>query len=424
MAFPVTEFFFEKKYTQNEVVWDAAFSPMLRFSQMPLEKRFRFSQMSHFGIDIIKSKTMKDLLYKVALTKIPLVGAVTAKNLVSYCGGAREVFEAPKKHLLKIPGIGEQTASSVINQNVLEEAEKEVAYLEKENITPLFYLDPNYPQRLKHHSDAPVMLFYKGSANLNNRRTIGIIGTRKPTPQGISICENLVKDLAPYQPLVISGLAYGIDITAHRSSLEQGLETVAVLGHGLKTIYPFQHKKTAFEMIDQGGLLTEFASHVSPERENFPMRNRIVAGLCDALVVVETAYRGGSMITAQLASGYNKDVFAFPGRIKDKYSQGCHQLIKSSVAQLTEGIEDIMAVLGWNKKNQHGNEKNNQPELFYALTEEEKLVVDTIQAAEEIGVDELSYKIKIDNTHLASLLLNLEFRGVVRSLPGKRYILT
>ena len=368
-------------------------------------------------------KTMKDLLYKVALTKIPLVGAVTAKNLVSYCGGAKEVFEARKKELLKIPGIGDQTASSIINQSVLEEAEKEVDYLEKEDITPLFYLDPDYPQRLRRYSDAPVMLFFKGSANLNYHRTIGIIGTRTPTPQGISLCEKLVEELAPYQPTVISGLAYGIDVTAHRKSLEHGLETVAVLGHGLKRIYPAQHKKTAAQMIDQGGLLTEFASHVDPERENFPMRNRIVAGLCDAVVVVETAIRGGSMITAQLASGYNKDVFAFPGRVKDKYSQGCHQMIKSSVAQLTEGAEDIIKVLGWSKKENDGKEPV-QPELFYALTEQEKLVVDTIQAAEEIGVDQLSFQIKISNSELASLLLNLEFQGVVRSLPGKRYILT
>ena len=365
---------------------------------------------------------MKDILYKVALTKIPLVGAVTAKNLVSYCGGAKEVFEARKKHLLKIPGIGEQTATSIINQSVLTEAEDEVAFLEKENITPLFYLDANYPQRLRRYSDAPVMLFFKGTANLNYHRTIGIIGTRTPTAQGISLCEKLVEDLVPYGPQVVSGLAYGIDISAHKKSMEQGLATVAVLGHGLKRIYPAQHRKWALEMVGQGGLLTEFASHVNPERENFPMRNRIVAGLCDAVIVVETAIRGGSMITAQLASGYNKDVFAFPGRVKDKFSQGCHQLIKNSIAQLTEGAEDIVNVLGWSKKDNPVN--NRQHELFYTLTEQEKLVVDTIQAAEEIGVDQLSFLIKISNSELASLLLNLEFQGVVRSLPGKRYVLT
>lgn len=366
---------------------------------------------------------MKDLLYKVALTKIQLVGAVTAKNLVSYCGGAKEVFRARKKDLLKIPGIGPQTATNIVNQTILEAAEKEVEYLEKEGIIPLFYLDKDYPQRLIHYPDAPVMLFYKGSANLNAKRTIGIVGTRKPTPQGISLCENLVEELVPYQPLIVSGLAFGIDIAAHRKSLDSNLETVAVLGHGLKRIYPAQHKKTAFEMIGQGGLLTEFASHVEPERENFPMRNRIVAGMCDAIIVVETAKRGGSIITAQLANGYNKDVFAFPGRVKDKCSQGCHYLIKNNLAHLTEGADDIMTLLNWEKTN--GNEDNGkQQELFYALTDQEKLVVDTIQAKEEIGVDQLSFEMKISHSELASLLLNLEFQGIVRSLPGKRYVLT
>ena len=339
-------------------------------------------------------------------------------------GGAREVFEARHKQLKKIPGIGNQTAASIVNQTVLEETERELEFIEKEGITPLFYLDKNYPQRLRHCSDAPVMLFYKGSANLNFHRTIGIVGTRKPTPQGISICEKLVAELAPFKPLVISGLAYGIDIAAHRKSLENGLETVAVLGHGLKRVYPAQHRKTAFEMIGQGGLLTEFASHVVPSRENFPMRNRIVAGLCDAVVVVETAKRGGSLITAQLANGYNRDVFAFPGRVKDKLSQGCHYLIKSSLARLTEGSADICKVLGWEKPKDGGNEDPRQQELFYALTEQEKTVVDTIQKAEEIGVDELSHQLKTSNSKLAALLLNLEFQGVVRSLPGKRYVLT
>ncbi len=367
---------------------------------------------------------MKDLLYKVALTKIPLVGAVTAKNLVSYCGGARAIFEARKNGLMKIPGIGIQTASNIVNQSILSEAEKELSFIEEENITPLFYLDKDYPQRLRHNDDAPIMLYFKGTCNLNHHRTIGIVGTRTPTPQGISLCETLVDELTPYKPLIISGLAYGIDVSAHRRSLGKGLETLAVLGHGLKRIYPAQHRKTAFAMAGQGGLLTEFASHVAPERENFPMRNRIVAGLCDVVVVVETAKRGGSIITAQLASGYNKDVFAFPGRVKDKFSQGCHYLIKSNIASLTVGAEDIATVVGWDKKEEAGKESTRQRELFYALTKEENRVVNTIQQSEEIGIDQLSYLLKLSNSELAALLLNLEFRGVVRSLPGKRYVLT
>jgi len=367
---------------------------------------------------------MKDLLYKVALTKIPLVGAVTAKNLVSYCGGARAVFEARKKELMNIPGIGVQTATNIVNQTILGEAEEELSFIEKENITPLFYLDKNYPQRLRRNDDAPIMLYFKGTSNLDYHRTIGIVGTRTPTPQGISLCQKLVDELAPYKPLVISGLAYGIDVTAHRRSLENGLETVAVLGHGFKRIYPAQHRKTALEMVEQGGLLTEFPSHAEPARENFPMRNRIVAGLCDLVVVVETAKRGGSIITAQLACGYNKDVFAFPGRVKDKFSQGCHYLIRNNMATLTEGADDIAAVAGWDKKKDSEALSARQQELFYALTDKEKQVVDAIQEAEEIGVDQLSYLLKIGNSELAALLLNLEFQGVVRSLPGKRYVLT
>ena len=280
------------------------------------------------------AKVVKDLLYKIALTKIPLVGAVTAKHLISYCGGVDEVFRARKKDLLKVPGVGEQTAESILNQQVLDAAEREIEYIEKHDIKPLFYIDKNYPQRLRSYNDAPVMLFFKGTANLNYHRIIGVIGTRTPSPHGVGICEEIVEGLSKYKPLILSGLAYGIDIAAHRKSLELGLETVAVLGHGLANIYPSHHSQVAMEMTRQGGLLTEFASHVGPERENFPMRNRIVAGLCDALVVVESAQKGGSLITAHQANGYNKDVFAVPGRIKDKYSQGCHQLIKRNQAHL------------------------------------------------------------------------------------------
>lgn len=366
---------------------------------------------------------MNELLYQVALTKIPLVGAVTAKNLVSYCGGARAVFEARKKELLKIPGIGEQTAKSVLDKSSLEAAERELEFIERENIVPIFYLSPAYPKRLRQNSDAPVVLYARGNADLNHRRTVGIVGTRKPTPYGVSFCENLVEDLKQFEPLIISGLAYGIDVTAHKKCVEIGLPTLAVLGHGLGMIYPAAHRKVAREMMESGGLLTEFASHVQPERENFPMRNRIVAGLCDVLIVVETAERGGSMITANLASGYSRDVFALPGRVKDKASKGCNQLIKRNIASLLESAEDIAKHMGWELKG--GPEKaDRQAKLFLELTEPEKKVVDLIQEKDELGVDQLAQITQMGSAELASLLLNLEFQGVVRSLPGKRYILS
>jgi DNA processing protein len=369
---------------------------------------------------------MKDLLYKVALTKIPLVGAVTAKNLVSYCGGVQEVFSARKSDLMKIPGIGEQTALNIVNQTVLAEAEKEIDFISQHGIVPLFYLDKSYPQRLRHYNDSPVMLYYKGSANLNYYRIIGIVGTRTPTPQGLTLCEELVEGFLPYQPIIISGLAYGIDVAAHQKSLSLGLETVGVLGHGLSRIYPPQHRKIAMEMVEHGGLITEFPSHVGPERENFPMRNRIVAGLCDALIVVETAVRGGSIITVRQANDYNKDVFAIPGRVKDKYSQGCNYLIKSNLAALAENAEDVATTLRWEAKKTETEKRGHsvQQELFRELTEQEKHIIDIIHKEEEIGVDQLSYQTKILNSELASLLLNLEFKGIVRSLPGKRYVLS
>lgn len=365
---------------------------------------------------------MNDLFYKVALTKIPLVGAVTAKILVSYCGGAQEIFRAKRAELLKIPGIGEATVSNIMDKKVLEEAEKELVFIEQNGIHPIFYLHNDYPQRLRNFNDAPVMLYFKGTANLNLQRTVGIIGTRTPTPQGLAICEELIEGFKPYNPLIISGLAYGIDIAAHKKSLDSGLDTLAVLGHGLSRIYPPQHKKVALEMMEHGGLLTEFASHVGPERENFPMRNRIVAGLCDALVVVETAERGGSVITVQQANGYNRDVFAVPGRVKDKFSQGCNILIKKNLAQLIENAEDVVAAMRWSPAHS-SHQLFSQGRLFEELTESEKKLVDLIQAEEEIGVDHLSYVTRMGQSELAALLLGLEFKGLVRSLPGKRYVL-
>ncbi|MCC6725668.1 MAG: DNA-protecting protein DprA [Saprospiraceae bacterium] len=366
---------------------------------------------------------MNDLLYKVALTKIPLVGAVTAKVLVSYCGGAKEVFETKKSELLRIPGIGDAIASNVLEPTVMEEAEKEVDFLTKNGIRPLFYLHKDYPQRLRNLNDAPVMLYYSGTADLNGPRTVGIIGTRTPTPYGLSACEEIVEGLAPYKPLVISGLAYGIDVAAHKKSLDSGLETLAVLGHGLARIYPAQHKKVAMDMMRQGGIITEFASHVGPERENFPMRNRIVAGLCDAMVVVETATRGGSIITVQQANGYGRDVFAVPGRIKDKFSQGCNYLIKKNMAQLLESAEDVATALRWSREDGQPSANVTQGRLFDELTAQEKTLVDLLQKNEEMGVDQLSYETAIGQSELAALLLNLEFKGLVRSLPGKRYVL-
>jgi len=363
---------------------------------------------------------MDDLLYQIALTQAPLVGAVTARNLVSYCGSARGVFQASKKELLKIPGIGERTVQAILQKDYFEAAEAEIRFIERHNIQPLFYLDKNYPERLRHFPDSPVMLYCKGDVDLNAPRTVGIVGTRQPTVHGISVCEELVESLADYQVLIVSGLALGIDATAHRKSLETGQPTLGVLGHGLSQIYPYRHKQLAGQMIEQGGgILSELGHQSGPEREHFPMRNRIIAGISDAVVVVESGISGGSIITAKMANGYNKDVFAVPGRLNDKMSLGCNHLIKTNQAHLLESVADLAYIMRWEESSQG---RNIQPQLFVELSEQEQLIVNLLHERSELGIDALTFEAGIAHSEMASLLLNLEFKGVIRSLPGKRYV--
>lgn len=359
-------------------------------------------------------------LRQIALTKIPMVGAITAKNLVSYCGSVDAVFEATKRELLKIPGIGAQTAAAIINHDPFKAAEAELEFLEKYDIRSFFYLDKTYPARLRNFPESPVILYYKGTADLNFERTVGIVGTRQPTAQGIAICEELVENLAAYDVMIISGLAYGIDITAHKKCLEKNIPTLGVLGNGLAKIYPAAHKSAAEKMMENGGVLTEFAHHVGPDRENFPMRNRIIAGLSDALIVVETASKGGSIITAHIANNYNKDVFAVPGRLKDKYSQGCNHLIKTNQAALIESAEDVAYIMRWQAEAQAGPK---QAELFAELSENERKVIELLRENDEVNIDKLCYEAGQSTSQMAALLLELEFKGFVKTLPGKRYIL-
>ncbi len=361
-----------------------------------------------------------DVLYQVALTMIPKVGAVTARNLISYCGGLEAVFRAKKRELMRVPGIGAQLAKNILESRALQQAEKEVRFMEKQGIQALFYLDRAYPDRLRPYPDSPILLYYKGDENLNSLRTVAVIGTRKPSPYGVHLCEELIAGLAPYGATIISGLAYGIDVTAHRRSVEVGLPTLGVLAHGLSRIYPAVHRSIARQMLDKGGLLTEYTSEVEPIREQFPMRNRIVAGLCDALVVVETGKSGGSMITANFANEYNKDVFAFPGRVNDVHAQGGHHLIKSHRAALIEHAEDLAYIMGWDEGLQP---KAVQQQLFVELSTDEKLIVDLLRQHEGASIDKLTYESRMTGSFMASVLLNLEFKGIIRSLPGKRYML-
>ena len=289
-----------------------------------------------------------------------------ARHLIHYCGGVEAVFKSSKNALLNIPGVRKTAIDFILKCNPEKLAAAEIEFLEKHKVKALFFSDDDFPSRLKHFSNAPLMLYYRGTANLNHDRIVSIVGTRKPTEHGKAICEELVDNLMAYDVLVVSGLAYGIDVTAHKKSLSLNIPNIGVLGHGLKTIYPSSHRLVAERMLQCGGLLTEYTSDIGPEREHFPMRNRIVAGLADALIVVETAKKGGSIITAELANQYNKDVFAVPGRLKDANSKGCNHLIKSHKAALIESAEDIAYVMRWESSKE---QRMVQQALFAELTE-------------------------------------------------------
>ncbi len=362
------------------------------------------------------------LLHQIALTLLPQVGAITAKTLVSYCGSAGAVFRASKRELLKIPGIGPAIVDGIAQAQTLRQAETELRFLEQYGVEALFYTDTRFPARLRQNTDCPALLYFKGSSVdlLSAQRIVGIVGTRQPTEQGKLYCEELVEELLHYKVVIVSGLAYGIDVTAHRKSIALNIPNIAVLGHGLSKVYPMQHRGIALKLIENGGLLTEYTHTTGPDREHFPMRNRIIAGLCDALLVVETAASGGSMISAELAAQYGRDIFAVPGRPRDPKSAGCNYLIKTNRAKLTESAADLATALGWDET---GQQRGRQAQLFLDLQPAESTIIDIIRQYPEIPIDELSAAAHRAPGELASLLLGLEFKGVIRTLPGKRYVL-
>ncbi len=363
---------------------------------------------------------MEDQLYKLALHSVEGVGSIRAQQLLATFGDVRTIFELREQDLTALSGITEDIAQQICSGQALLKAETELRWVEQYDIQTFFIGDDDYPQRLRTIHQPPTLLFYKGNAPLNGLRAVGIIGTRKPSPGGIWQVEKLVEGLQSYQPLILSGLAYGIDITAHRAALEHGLPTVGVLGHGLSFMYPSRHRATAQEMIENGGLLTEYSFQTKPDPRHFPMRNRIVAGLCDALVVVETARKGGSIITAEYANNYNRDVFAVPGRPGEPKSEGCNWLIKSHKASLLESANDLAYLMHWQATNQAPAE---QLQLFEELTEEEKIVVNLLKAHEALHIDRLSRESQLPHGLLATVLLEVECKGLIRTLPGKRYVL-
>ncbi|MCF8425108.1 MAG: DNA-processing protein DprA [Bacteroidia bacterium] len=362
----------------------------------------------------------QDLLYPIALKQIPGIGDVLIKNLISYCGSAEAVFKEKRGKLSKIPGIGEVLAQNIVSHIDFARAEKELLFIEKNKITCYYYLENNYPQRLREILDAPILMYGLGNFGLNPPRMVGIVGTRNASEYGRQFTQKLVQELKEHQVQIISGLAVGIDGIAHKAATDIELTNIGVLAHGLDRLYPSDNKALAKRMLSHGGLLTEFPSKTNPDRENFPKRNRIVAGLADVLILVETAIKGGARITAEIANSYNKDVMALPGRTTDYYSQGCNYLIKESKAAMITCTDDLLELMNWKKSKK----ARSEPNLFSVLAEEDKLLVEYIRKKVKVGLDEMAFDLNVDPGSLALKLLELEFAKHIRTLPGKTYELS
>lgn len=352
----------------------------------------------------------------LAIWAIPSIGSINSRKLIAHAGGIENVFKLKQKDLLKISGFGKHITSQILNKQAFEIADKELKFIEKYKINITSFFDDEYPFLLKQSEDCPLLYFSKGQSISNNKKYLSIVGTRNATPRGIEFCENLIKDLKNrnHDVCIVSGLAFGIDIAAHKAALKNGLSTIAVLGHGLDRIYPAKHRNIATDMLERGALVSEFFSGMFPDKNNFVRRNRIIAGLSEATIVVESDKKGGSLITANIANSYNRDVFAVPGRINDKYSSGCNNLIKTHRAALLQSVEDIEYVLGWEQ-----NKQPKQQQLFVKLSEEEQKLIDVFKNNEELNIDVICRKSGFNMAKVSAILLNLEFMGLINCLPGK-----
>jgi DNA processing protein len=361
----------------------------------------------------------KELLHTLALLKIEGVGDIVAKKLINHCGSAENVLQAKSRQLQSIDGVGEILIRNLKDKTVFDRAEKELQYIQSENCNVLYYQDANYPDRLKHCIDGPVLLFASGNMDFENRKMISIVGTRQITSYGMDFCKKLIEDLAIFNPIIVSGFAYGVDIVAHQAAMDNGLQTIGVLAHGLNQIYPKTHKKYVAKMEDNGGFLTEFWSNSNPDKENFVRRNRIVAGMSEATVVIESAEKGGSLITAMIANDYNRDVFAVPGRISDKFSQGCNHLIKTQRANLMTSAADLVYILNWELETK--TTKPVQKQLFVSLDGDEQKIYDYLQQNGKQILDIVALECDFPVFRISSILLNMELKGVIRPLPGKLF---
>lgn len=367
----------------------------------------------------------QNLLYQIGITLVKGIGNITAKQIIESLGDASLLFTEKKHALEKIYGLPRRIINEIHRPEVLKRAEKEIRFIEKKCILPLFITDSGYPQRLKECVDSPAMLYFRGNTALNAEKIISIVGTRNATIYGRETTEKLLCDIRENFPevLVVSGLAYGIDIIAHRAALRENLATVGVLAHGLDRIYPAEHRNVAVEMIRTGGLLTDFISETNPDRQNFVKRNRIIAGISDCTVVIESAQKGGALITATIADSYNRDIFAFPGKIDDKYSEGCNFLIKNKQASLITSAEDIFREMNWSNQPKVCKPQVVQQKLFPELNSEEQSVVTILSKAGNIQLNLLAIELNIPVSRLSVILFELEMNGILRCKPGGMYSL-
>ncbi|MDX9747585.1 MAG: DNA-processing protein DprA [Paludibacter sp.] len=362
------------------------------------------------------------LKFKIAVTLINGVGNSIARNLITYLGSEEAVFAEKKQTLMKIPGIGETIATGITNQKeALQRADDEINFILKNNIQVHYFTDTTYPQRLRECQDAPLLLFTRCAADLNSLHVVSLVGTRNATDYGRSVCQGLIAGLSGVPSLlIVSGLAYGIDICAHKAALDNGIPTVGVVAHGLDRIYPGNHRSTAIRMTEQGGIVTEYLSQTNPDRQNFIQRNRIIAGMSDAVLVIESGLKGGALITASLGNDYNRDVFAVPGKVGDTWSKGCNQLIKTNKAGMIENAEDLLYVMGW-----HPEAKiltKGELVLFPELNEEEIKVYTILNDhISGLQVNEIARLADLPYSKISAILLSLEFKSLTKCFPGGVY---
>lgn len=366
----------------------------------------------------------QSLLYKIGITLVKGIGTITAKQVIDTLGDVSLLFREKARLLERIPGITHRVIAEIRSSEVLLRAEQEIRFIEKNKIIPLFISDKDYPSRLKECVDAPVMLYQRGKASLDAKRLISVVGTRHASSYGREVTDNLIRDIKEVYPdtFIVSGLAYGIDIAAHKAALRYHLPTLGVLAHGLDRIYPSEHRNTAIEMLENGALLTDFISGTKPDRPNFVKRNRIVAGISDCTVVIESAERGGALITASIADSYHKDVFAYPGRIGDPYSKGCNKIIKEKRAALITSAEDLFNEMGWSMQPKQS--KPIQCDLFPNVSEKEQSVIHILNTKGKIQLNHLSIELNYSMSELTPLLFDLEMKGIVKCLPGGLYQLS